>query len=328
MIVKKWPWEHERKNKKSHPLWFCHCPVCFLLLFIISYAGFSRDMDLAKKRLSTSGIYSTADGDTEYAVLGEGTPVLLLHGAGGGFDFGLWSGRVFFTGNEKIIAVSRFGYLRTPIPDDASIQKQAARYHELLDHLNITKVVVVGTSAGGASAIQYANDYPENCSGLILISAVTRAEPPGSEEPVHIKVVHTIQQSDYGYWLLTRLGQSAILGMMGVPEDVYARFTPEQKQLAQEMLDVMHPMTPRYPGTINDAKMLLRDEIPAENITCPVLIMHARDDALVNYTHALNAHEKIPDSQLILFDSGGHAMLSQIGPVRENVTQFLGGLQA
>jgi pimeloyl-ACP methyl ester carboxylesterase len=89
------------------------------------------------------------------------------------------------------------------------------------------------------------------------------------------------------------------------------------------MLDVMHPMTMRYKGTINDAEMLLREELPAENITCPVLIMHARDDALVNYTHALNAHEKIPHSRLILFDTGGHAMLSQIDPVREHVTQFL-----
>lgn len=54
----------------------------------------------------------------------------------------------------------------------------------------------------------------------------------------------------------------------------------------------------------------------------PVLIMHARDDALVNYTHALNAHEKIPDSRLILFDTGGHAMLSQIDPTREDIAQF------
>jgi len=295
----------------------------FLLLFVISYLSFSHDMDLANERLSTSEIYRSADGDTEYAVRGDGTPVLILHGAGGGFDFGLWSGRVFFRDSPKTIAVSRFGYLRTPVPDNASIQQQAARYHDLLTHLNITRVVVVGTSAGGASAIRFANDYPENCSGLILISAVTRAEPPGSEEPVHIRIIHQIQQSDYAYWLVTRLGQSAILGMMGVPEDVYGEFTPEQKLLAQEMLDVMHPMTPRYPGTINDADMLLRDEIPVGNITCPVLIMHAKDDALVNYAHALNAHERIPHSRLILFDSGGHAMLSQIDPVRDNVTQFL-----
>lgn len=293
------------------------------LLFAISYVSFTQDMDRAKERLSTSDVYRSPAGDIEYAVAGEGTPVLMLHGAGGGFDFGLWSARVFFKNDQKIISVSRFGYLRSPVPHDASIQKQAARYHDLLRHLNITKVIVVGTSAGGPSAIRFANDYPENCSGLILISAVSRAEPQGSEEPLHIKIIHLIQQSDYSYWLFSRLGQSTILDMMGIPKDTYTQFTPEQKQLAQEMLDVMHPMTLRYEGTINDADMLLREEIPTENITCPVLIMHARDDALVNYTHAINAHERIPQSRLIVFDTGGHAMLSQIGLVRENISQFV-----
>jgi pimeloyl-ACP methyl ester carboxylesterase len=297
-----------------------------LLLFGISYVFFLSDMSLAEERLSTSEMYRTPAGDIEYAVQGEGTPVLILHGAGGGFDFGLWSGRVFFAGDHRTISVSRFGYLRTPVPDEASIRKQAAEYHMLLTHLNITKVLVVGTSAGGPSAIRFANDYPENCSGLILISAVSMPEPAGSEEPVHIKIIHLIQQSDYSYWLFTRLGQSAILDMMGIPKDVFAQFTPEQKQLAQEMLDVMHPMSRRYKGTINDAEMLYRESIPVENITCPVLVMHARDDALVNYTHAVNAHERIPHSRLVLFDTGGHAMLSQIGPVRENVTEFMGSL--
>lgn len=293
------------------------------LLFAISYVSFTQDMDRAKERLSTSDSYRSHAGDIEYAVAGEGTPVLILHGAGGGFDFGLWSAKVFFKNNQKIISVSRFGYLRSLVPHDASIQTQAARYHDLLGHLNITKVIVVGTSAGGPSAIRFANDYPENCSGLILISAVSRAEPQGSGEPLHIKIIHLIQQSDYSYWLFSRLGQSTILDMMGIPKDAFAQFTPEQKQLAQEMLDVMHPMTLRYQGTINDADMLLREEIPTENITCPVLIMHARDDALVNYTHALNAHERIPQSRLIVFDTGGHAMLSQIHLVRENITQFV-----
>jgi pimeloyl-ACP methyl ester carboxylesterase len=297
-----------------------------LLLFAASFVSFSRDMDLARDRISASEVFPTPDGDIEYSVQGEGTPVLVLHGAGGGFDFGLWSGRVFFRENHTVISVSRFGYLRSPVPEDASIQKQAARYHDLLDRLNITKVMVVGTSAGGPSAIRFANDYPENCSGLILISAVSMAEPSGSGEPVHIRVIHLIQQSDYSYWLFSRLGQSTILDMMGIPKDVYERFTPEQKRLAQEMLDVMHPMTLRYQGTINDAEMLLRDEIPVGNISCPVLIMHARDDALVNFIHAENAHERIPHSRLVVFDTGGHAMLSQIDPVRENVTQFIGSL--
>ncbi len=298
--------------------------LCGILLFLgLSYLNFSHDMRLAKERLSTSEILKTPDGDIEYAVRGEGMPVLLLHGAGGGFDFGLWSGKVFFGNKYKIISVSRYGYLRSPIPDNASIRSQAAQYNVLLDHLNITKVIVVGASAGGPSAIQFANDYPDKCSELILISAVSMPEPQGSEEPMYIKIIHVIQQSDYFYWLFSKFGQSTILDLMGIPKGVYENFTPEQKQLAQEMLDVMHPMTPRYKGTMNDAEMLLVENISVDNITCPTFIMHSKDDALVNYSHALNSHDKIKQSELLLFDTGGHAMLSRIDQVRENIEHFL-----
>lgn len=311
------------KRKKIVFMAFLVILSVFLLLFGISYLKFSQDMNLAKERLSTSENFKTPNGDIEYAIRGEGMPILLLHGAGGGFDFGLWSGKVFFENNHKIISVSRYGYLMSPIPENASIRNQAAQYNLLLDHLNITKVVVVGASAGGPSAIQFANDYPEKCSGLILISAVSMPEPQGSEEPIYIKLIHLIQQSDYSYWLFSKFGQSTILDLMGIPNDVYEKFTPDQKQLAQEMLDVMHPMTQRYKGTINDAEMLLVEEISMNNISCPVFILHAKDDALVHYTHAINSHEKIPHSQLLFFETGGHAMLSQIDLVRENVEQFL-----
>jgi pimeloyl-ACP methyl ester carboxylesterase len=311
------------KNKKIISTVFIIILCIFLLFLGLSYLSFSQDMRLAHERLATSEIFKTPNGDIEYAVQGEGIPVLLLHGAGGGFDFGFWTGRVFLGNNYKIISVSRYGYLRSPIPDNASIKNQAAQYNALLDHLSITKVIVVGASAGGPSAIQFANDYPEKSSELILVSAVSRAEPQGSTEPVYIKIIHLIQQSDYAYWLFTKFGQSTILDLMGIPKEVYYNFTPEQKQFAQEMLDVMHPMTPRYKGTINDAEMLLVDTIDVDNLTAPTLIIHARDDALVNYTHALNSHERIKQSKLVLFETGGHAMLSQRDHVRDTIGQFL-----
>lgn len=130
--------------------------VCVAVMLVITtYPRFHREMRAVRDHLiADSNILKTYQGDIEYSVKGEGTPVLLLHGAGGGYDQGLWSGKIFFgQGGCKFISVSRFGYLRSPIPPQASIRAQASLYDALLNHLKIERVIVVGLSAGGPSAM-------------------------------------------------------------------------------------------------------------------------------------------------------------------------------
>lgn len=294
-------------------------------VFVAStYPRYHREIRAAKARLlAGSEILKTDHGDIEYAVQGEGTPVLSLHGAGGGYDQGLWLGKLALADGYKFISVSRYGYLRSPIPENASLKAQAALYKDLLDHLNIQKVIVVGGSAGGPSATQFANDYPERTSALILISAVSEASVPDDKPAFYVGIIHLIQQSDYAYWLVAKFMQPAILNLMGVPADVYSKFTPTQRQMAQEMLDTMHPMTERYRGTMKDGEMIQRETVSTDNISAPTLILHAKDDALVSYHHAERTHEAIKRSRLISFDTGGHGLLSQMNAVRQDVKEFL-----
>lgn len=281
-------------------------------------------MRAARERLlSGSEIARLPQGEIEYAVRGEGVPVLLLHGAGGGFDQGLWSGKVTLGDGYRLVSVSRYGFLRSPIPDGASVKTQAALYRDLLDYLRIERAIVIGSSAGGPSATQFANDYPERCSALILLSAVSLARAPGDKDPFYVNIIHLIQQSDYVYWLFTRFLQPVFLSLLGIPSGVYEGFTPGQRELSQEMLDIMHPMTPRHKGTINDGEMLELGIASTGNIASPTLIIHARDDALVSFTHAESAHRRIAGSKLMAFDTGGHAMLSQMEGVRKHVSEFL-----
>ncbi len=293
-------------------------------LIALTYPQYNREISTAQSHLiEGSEILKTDQGDIEYALTGEGIPVLLLHGAGGGYDQGLWGAKVYLGGGYKFVSVSRYGFLRSPIPANASIKKQAALYKELLDYLKIEKVVVIGVSAGGPSATQFANDYPERVSALILISAVSMPRAPGDKDPFYVNIIHTIQQSDYAYWLVSKNFQPQFLDLLGIPSEVYHGFTSEQKALAQEMLDVMHPMSKRYKGTINDGKMLELGVPSTEKLSAPALIIHAKDDALVSYEHAENAHRNIKQSKLILFDTGGHAMLSQLDKIRELVNTFV-----
>ena len=146
---------------------------------------------------------------------------------------------------------------------------------------------------------------------------------PGDKRAFYVGIIHLIQQSDYAYWLVAKFMQPAILNLMGIPADVYARFTPVQKEMAQEMLDTMHPMTERYPGTMNDGEMIQREAASTNNISEPALILHAKDDALVSYHNAEHAHRSIKGSQLISFDTGGHGLLAQMNAVRQDVKEFL-----
>ena len=294
------------------------------VFIVLTYPRCRRELNTAKSRLlAGSEVLKTSHGDIEYAVQGEGTPVLSLHGAGGGYDQGLWLAKLALGDGYKFIAVSRYGYLRTPIPTNASIKKQAAAYKDLLDHLKIQKVIVVGGSAGGPSATQFANDYPERTSALILISAVSQASAPGDKPAFYVGVIHLLQQSDYAYWLVAKFMQPTILNLMGIPSATYGKFTPRQQEMALEMLATMHPMTERYPGTVNDGEMIQREVVSTASVSAPTLILHAKDDALVSYHHAEHAHGAIKGSRLILFDTGGHGLLSQMNAVRQEAKGFL-----
>ena len=59
------------------------------------------------------------------------------------------------------ICPSRFGYLRTPIPQNASFEAQADAYAALLDHLHIEKAAIIGLSIGGPSALLFALRHPD-----------------------------------------------------------------------------------------------------------------------------------------------------------------------
>ncbi|MEQ9412233.1 MAG: alpha/beta hydrolase, partial [Cyclobacteriaceae bacterium] len=241
--------------------------ILLIVVFAITYPIYRMQISEASKRIAAeSKMMETEFGEMEYAIRGEGKPVLLIHGAGGGYDQGLWLGEICLDNNYQFIAPSKFGYLNSALPKNSSVQMQAEVFKILLEHLSIEKVTVIGVSAGGPSAMQLASDYPEMVDKLILLSAVSMPPNPNDKDPVFIKVIHTIQKSDYFYWLFTKIFETQILSLMGIPSDDYRKFTLEQKNLAREMLNVMHPMSQRYEGTIADGLMIYNFEIP-RNIT-------------------------------------------------------------
>lgn len=297
--------------------------ILITVSFVVTYPAYHKQMKLANERIkSESKLLETKFGTMEYTITGEGKPALLVHGAGGGFDQGLWLGKICLGNDYQFIAPSKFGYLNSDIPNNYSAKFQAEQYKILLDHLGIEKVIVIGVSAGGPSSMQFANDYPEKVEKLILLSAVSMPPNPNDKAPFFIKIIQLIQKSDYTYWLFTKVFEKQMLILFGIPPDDYNQFTPEQKKHTKEMLDVMHPMSLRYAGTITDGLIIKDFNIPS-NINVPTLIIHSKNDGLVSYSHAEYSNKHINGSKLVLYDKGGHGALSELEDAKKQISEFL-----
>ncbi len=297
--------------------------VLIMAALLIAFPSYKKQMKQARERIqSESQLLETPFGMMEYAVRGQGKPVLLIHGAGGGFDQGLWLGQICLNEDYQFIAPSKFGYLNSDTPKEYSAKFQAEQYRILLDSLGIEKVSIIGVSAGGPSSMQFACDFPERVEKLVLMSAVSM--PPNSNDKgsFFVKIMQTIQKSDFAYWVFTKAFKTQILGLVGIPAEDYKKFTREQKELANELLDLMHPMSLRHKGTVTDG-LIIKDFTVPDSIGVPTLIIHSKNDGLVSYSHAVHAHQNINGSKLILYEKGGHGAISELKDAREQISVFL-----
>lgn len=294
--------------------------VTAVVFVVLTYPRYQHDVYAARERLlAGSQVIQTNSGPIEYATVGDGYPVLVVHGAGSGYDQGLILAQ--FVGDDfRRIAISRFGYLCTPLPANASPATMADAYVDLLDELNISRVAIVGVSRGGPSSLQFALRHPDRCSALTMVSAISHTPPP--ESPMQKIVFKVIFRSDFVYWLITTKFESNLISMFGVPAEAQARLTPAEKEWASEFLQTMHPISLRKAGIYNDREYSVHD-YPLECITVPTLVIHAEDDSLVSFTQGQYTAQNIPGARLIKLQSGGHFLMGQHEKVRLEVEEFL-----
>ena len=82
---------------------------------------FSGDLERARAHAAQGSVLlPTRCGPIEVQEAGTGIPVLAVHGSGGGHDQGMAFAGALAQRGIRVIAMSRFGYLRTPMPADAS----------------------------------------------------------------------------------------------------------------------------------------------------------------------------------------------------------------
>lgn len=286
--------------------------VALVALLLLATAAYLWDMRRAYERVLARGtVIASPYGNIEYTEGGSGHPVLVIHGSGGGYDQGELMVRALLDDRFHWIAPSRFGYLRSTFRPGATFDDQAHAYAHLLDRLGHRKVAVVALSHGGPSALLFALLHPERVSSLTLLSAGVASSPDPEQAQADRKgdMLTTIFRHDPLYWAISKVLRRQLMALMGADAAVVAGLTPAQRELVDQIIDFMNPVSLRSAGTAFDNKAAMPNGRIA-GIRAPTLIIHAADDTLQLYRNAQFAASTIAGAKLIRFERGGHLVIS------------------
>ncbi len=298
---------------------------------IIITRAYRLDIDAARQHAAAdSHIVETPCGRIEYAAVGEGVPALVVHGAGGGFDQALYFAMPLTRRGFRIIAMSRFGYLRTPLAADASAQAQARAHACLLDALQIRRAAIVGASAGAPSSMLFALQYPERVSALVLLVPAAYVPRSGKEPPLRTPpgtafLFNTALRSDFLFWAASHAAHDTLVrSILATPPELVRSASRAEQERVEQVLESILPVSPRRLGLMNDATItstLTRYDL--EHIAAPTLVIGTADDLFGTFDAARYTAEHVPGAKFVSFSDGGHLWVGHQEQVMSAIERFL-----
>jgi pimeloyl-ACP methyl ester carboxylesterase len=292
---------------------------------------FDSDIEEARARVSRGSVLVTTPcGPIEYQEAGTGVPLLAVHGSGGGFDQGMAFAGALADRGVRVIAMSRFGYLRTPMPADGSAEAQADAHACLLDALGIRQAAVLGGSAGAPSALQMALRHPDRVSALVLVVPLAWKPPTRADSapPLPPWVENTMMRmlgSDFLFWSALHVARKqAIKVVLATPPEVLENASAEERTRVDAMLDDILPVSRRAAGLRADTAAS-KHLAPAAlaSVRAPTLIISARDDRYGTYASAEYTASQIAGAKFVGFERGGHTWVGHDAEVRAAILELI-----
>ena len=301
---------------------------------LVIRSRFERDLTVAAERAAqASAVVTTRCGPIEVQQAGEGIPLLMIHGSGGGHDQGMAWARPLVQQGVRVIAMSRFGYLRTPRPADASPEAQADAHVCLLDALGISKAAVMGVSAGGPSAMQTAIRHPNRVSALVLVVPI--AWKPGTvadSAPLLSDgmdaLLLRLLGSDFLFWAALHVARDPLIRhVLATPPEQVAAASEQERARVNDLADRILPVSRRAAGLRDDTRLGKRlGPYALETIRVPTLVVSARDDGFGTYAAAQYSASRIASAKFIGLDQGGHLLVGHDAEVRAEIARLLGAV--
>lgn len=231
-----------------------------------------------------------------HRTVGEGPPVVLLHG-GTGDPESYWS-------PQLPVLSQRFRVILTQYPgygDEAggsepfSIPGCAAHVRGLLDELEIERASLVGLSLGGAVSLQFALDYPERVRRLVLADTMSGVWTQKFRRFIDHALIGAIEQG--GHDLMFELNLIFAFSERYLAENE-AAFAAQKE--AWRAMDVA-----KYTAMLRAIRDWSVDDRLGE-ITAPALVLWGSEDIEIPRVYSERLVAALPHAILSVIEGSGH----------------------
>ena len=241
-----------------------------------------------------------------YETQGNGSPLLMIHGGLGGGEGSASIKRHHsqrLSERHQVVLYDRRSAGQSETPEDGySLANYSADAHQLLAHLGISQVHILGSSAGGPIAMKFALEHPEMTQSLLLVNTMSYYQETQRQvrKTELERVLSTIQNKENSTLNLNK-DQS---------------ITSSQQEISQN--NALAKTIRSY----LDIKDSLERRLEA--ISVPTLIMHGDQDDRIPLECGLQLHSSIVESEFVVVPNAGHGLLSNEPTVTGNlIVEFL-----
>jgi pimeloyl-ACP methyl ester carboxylesterase len=247
----------------------------------------------------------------DYDIHGEGPPLILI----GGLGFGRWA---FF---KQIPALSRhfstvtFDARRGERDLEDGVSDLAADVVALMEHLNVRKAHVLGTSLGGFVAQELAIKRPDLVDGLVLVCTSYGRGGPETMSPWAL--------SDMIGLPSLSVERAVRRGLETATSEAYRAEHPEEfEKIVRWRLADSTSLSAYYEQMRAGARFDASRQVGS--ITSPTLVVHGVEDRYVPIANAAALAEAIPGAKLRILDDAGHLVfIERFADVNREVVTFL-----
>lgn len=255
--------------------------------------------------------------ETNVHDLGQGRPVLFIHGSGPGVS--AWANwrlvMPVLAQQRRVIAPDMvgFGYTDRPANITYNMDTWVQQALDLLDALDLPQADVVGNSFGGALALALAIRKPQRVRRLVLMGSVgvPFAITPGLEAVWGYEPSIESMRTAMSFFTYNRSLVNDDLARLRYEASIRPGF--------QESFSAMFPAPrQRWVDAMASPEAAIR-ALPHET-----LILHGREDQVIPLQTSLTLSQWIPNSQLHVFGHCGHwTQIEHAGRFSRLVEDFL-----